>query len=94
MTRTRHHRFLRARLCAAVLIGAAGAQPIHISGSDVTDVGSLKKLIMDAFNVKPFQIVGLSGSNKGTILRSRCRASVRSMRLGECCKRSWRIGFN
>ena len=64
MKRTRDRRFLRARLCAAVLIGAAGAQPIHISGSEVTDAGSLKKLIMDAYSVKPFQIVGLPGSNK------------------------------
>jgi uncharacterized protein (TIGR03435 family) len=64
MTRTRDHRFLLARFCATVLIGAAGAQPIHISGSEVTDDGSLKKLIMDAYNVKPFQIVGLPGSNK------------------------------
>jgi PadR family transcriptional regulator, regulatory protein PadR len=64
MVRTRDYRFQRAHLCAALLIGGEGAQPIHISGNRVTDSGSLRKLIMDAYNVKTFQIVGLTGSNK------------------------------
>ncbi len=49
------YRFLRARLCAALLI--------QISGNRITDSGTLKNLIMDAYKVKAFQIFGLAESS-------------------------------